>query len=200
MAMKKGENFNRPARGTTTTVSPIKEMKDIKSIKKLLVDNPRNLCLFILGINTNLRASDLLSLKVRDVKHLKPGDTLALKEKKTRKPRQITINKEVVKAIQGLLKSLPYRDGDLLFMGKRGPLTVPTVNLLVKSWCRAINLNGGNYGAHTLRKTWGYHQQVTYGVGLPELMVCFNHSSQRHTLDYLCVQPEEIRKIYMNEI
>lgn len=118
MAMKKGENFNRPARGTTTTVSPIKEMKDIKSIKKLLVDNPRNLCLFILGINTNLRASDLLSLKVRDVKHLKPGDTLALKEKKTRKPRQITINKEVVKAIQGLLKSLPYRDGDLLFMGK----------------------------------------------------------------------------------
>jgi hypothetical protein len=64
MAMKQGENFNRPARGTTTTVSPIKEMKNIKSIKKLLADNPRNLCLFILGVNTNLRACDLLRIKV----------------------------------------------------------------------------------------------------------------------------------------
>ena len=57
-----------------------------------------------------------------------------------------------------------------------------------------------HYGAHTLREAFSYHHRVTFGAGLPELMVCFNHSSQRHTLDYLCVQPEEIRNIYMNEI
>ncbi len=76
---------------------------------------------------------------------------------------------------------------------------MPSVNRLVKSWCRAINLKG-NYGSHTLRKTWGYHQRVTFGVGLPELMVCFNHSTQRQTLEYLCVQPEEIRSVYANEL
>jgi integrase len=200
MGMRKGENFNHPARGSTTTVGPIKEMKDIKSIKKLLADNLRNLCLFILGINTNLRACDLLGIKAGDVKNLKPGDDLRLREKKTGKIRLIPLNKAVVNSIQDLLKSRQYNDDDPLFMGREGPLTVPTVTALVKSWCRAINLNGGNYGAHTLRKTFGYHQRVTFGAGLPELMVCFNHSSQRQTLDYLCVQPEEIKNIYMNEI
>ena len=37
-------------------------------------------------------------------------------------------------------------------------------------------------------------------MGLPELMVCFNHSSQRQTLNYLCVQPGEVRDIYLNEL
>jgi len=31
-------------------------------------------------------------------------------------------------------------------------------------------------------------------------MVAFNHSTQRQTLDYLCVQPDEIRSIYENEL
>ena len=78
-------------------------------------------------------------------------------------------------------------------------LSVQAVHRMVKEWCGAIRLKG-NYGSHTLRKTWGYHQRVTFGVGLPELMVAFNHSSQRQTLDYLCVQPEEIKSLYENEL
>jgi hypothetical protein len=76
---------------------------------------------------------------------------------------------------------------------------VPSVHSLVKSWCRAINLKG-NFGSHSLRKTWGYHQRVTFGVDIPRLMVCFNHSTQRQTLDYLCIQPEEIKGVYENEL
>ena len=38
---------------------------------------------------------------------------------------------------------------------------------------------------------------MTFSVGIPELMVCFNHSTQKQTLDYLCVQPEEIKSVYM---
>jgi len=30
--------------------------------------------------------------------------------------------------------------------------------------------------------------------------VAFNHSTQRQTLDYLCVQPEEVKSLYMNEL
>ena len=41
---------------------------------------------------------------------------------------------------------------------------------------------------------------MTFGVGLPELIVAFNHSSQRQTLDYLCVQPEELKCIYENQL
>jgi len=50
----------------------------------------------------------------------------------------------------------------------------------------------------SLRKTWGFHQRVSFGTDLPTLMVCFNHSTQKQTLDYLCVQPEEIRNVYEN--
>ena len=193
------KNPNHPKKGSTIKVQPITDIKDIKLIKKLLDDKPRDLCLFTLGINTNLRASDLLWIKAGQVRGLKPGGELVLREKKTGKERRITLNKTVINTIQRLLGSREYLDDDYLFSSKRGVLTVPSLNRLVKSWCRTINLRG-NYGTHTLRKTFGYHQRVTFGMGLPELMTVFNHSSQKQTLDYLCVQPDEVKSLYLNEI
>jgi len=193
-------NPNRPQKGSTIKVEPIKDKKAIGRIKKLLADNPRDLALFTLGINTNLRASDLLRIKVEQVRGLKAGDEIEIKEKKTAKRRRITLNKAVIATIDQLLKSDGYQDSDYLFKSQRAAvLTVQSVHRLVKGWCKALNLKG-NYGSHTLRKTWGYHQRVTFGVGLPELMVAFNHASQRQTLDYLCVQPEELKSIYENEL
>ena len=196
------KNLNHPKKRSHISVEPIRRQKDIKLIKKILQDSPRNLCLFILGINTNLRASDLLKIKVEQVRHLQPGEEISLKEKKTQKPRRINLNRACIEAIQNLLKSSKYEDDDFLFLSNRknkNALTVSSLSTLVKKWCRDINLKG-NYASHTLRKTWGYHQRVTFGVGIPELMVCFNHTSQKQTLDYLCVQPEEIKSVYQNEL
>jgi integrase len=197
--MLKGQNTNRPQPGSQIKVDPIRKLKDIDSIKKILADNPRNLAIFVLGINTNLRASDLLRITVGQVRGLKPGDEIALREKKTCKPRRITLNKACIEALQRLLATRSYDDADPLFLGQRGVLTVPSVHFLVKSWCKAIHLKG-NYGSHSLRKSWGYHQRVTFGVDIPRLMVCYNHSTQRQTLDYLCIQPEEIKDVYQNEL
>ena len=66
--MKTARNQNRPKKGSQIKVDPIKKRKDIESIKKLLADNPRNSALFTIGINTNLRASDLLRIKVGQVR------------------------------------------------------------------------------------------------------------------------------------
>ncbi len=198
--MRKGENMNRPKQGDQIKVEPIKSLKDIRSIKKLLAGNPRDLCLFTLGINTNLRASDLLRIKAGQVRGLQPLDEIEIREKKTGKVRRISLNRAVIEAVNCLLSSDEYNDKDYLFKSQRGAvLTVPSVNRLVKQWCQNINLKG-NYGSHTLRKTFGYHMRVTFGVGLPELMVTFNHSTQRQTLEYLCIQPEEIKGIYANEL
>lgn len=198
--MTKFGNPNHPKKGSTIKVEPIKKLKDIKAIKKLLANKPRDLALFNIGINTNLRASDLLRLKVDQVKDLQAGDTVEIKEKKTGKACRITLNKTCIKAIQNLLASKHYEDKDYLFQSqRRDVLTVPSVHKLVKTWCGEINLKG-NYGSHTLRKTWGYHQRVTFGVDLPRLMVCFNHITQRQILDYLCIQPEEIKDVYENEL
>jgi integrase len=197
--MQKGQNYNHPKEGSTTKVDPIKSKKHIQIIKKLLADRPLDFALFTVGINTNLRASDLLGIKVNQVNDLNPNDEIVLNEKKTKKGRRLNLNKACIEAIQGLLASREYQDADYLFTGQRGVLTVPTVNQKVKSWCRELNLKG-NFGGHTLRKTFGYHQRVTFGTDLPTLMVCFNHSTQKQTLDYLCIQPEEIRDVYENEL
>ena len=198
--MKKSGNLNHPKKGSTIKVEPIKELKDIRTIKKLLADNPRDFALFTIGINTNLRASDLLRIKVGMVRGLQPNDEIEVREKKTKKLRRVTLNKACIDAIRNLLASRPFKDSDYLFQSQRAEvLIVPSVVRMVKQWCRAINLKG-NFGSHTLRKTWGYHQRVTFGTDLPRLMVCFNHSTQRQTLEYLCIQADEIREVYENEL
>ena len=198
--MTQRRNYNHPVKGSQIKVEPIKKRKDVDTIKKLLVDKPRDLALFVVGINTNLRAGDLLGITVDQVKDLKPNDEIVLTEGKTKKERRITLNKACIEAIQRLLSTGEYQSKDFLFKSQRAPvLTVSSVNNLVKAWCKAINLRG-NFGAHTLRKTWGYHQRVTFKVDLPVLMECFNHSTQKQTLTYLCIQPEEIKNVYENEL
>ena len=186
-------------KGENNKVDPIKKLKDIQSIKSLLRVKPRDLTLFTMGINTNLRASDLCRITAGMVKNLKPGEDFVLKEKKTGKERRLTLNSACTQTIQDLLGGDDFRDTDQLFKGKRGDIKTTTIIYLVKQWTDAINLKG-NYGSHSLRKTWGYHQRKRFGVDIPTLMVIFNHSSQKQTLDYLCIQPQEIKDVYMNEL
>ncbi|MHC1698824.1 MAG: tyrosine-type recombinase/integrase [Geobacteraceae bacterium] len=194
--------LNHPKKGDEIKVEPIRKEKDIKNIKKLLSDNPRDLAIFTLGINTNLRASDLLKITVGQVKYLHAGDHFTIKEKKTGKEKSITINKTVYDAIHALLNTLPISDdGEFLFQSRKGKgsLCVPYLNSLVKSWCKEINLKG-NYGSHTLRKTFGYIHRTVFNTDIPTLMTIFNHSSQKQTLAYLGIQPSEIKDAYLKEI
>ena len=195
----KSRSKNHPKKGSSIKVEPIRDLKAIRTIKKLLADHPRNYCLFVLGINTAFRAGDLLSITAGQVRDLEIGNHLEVREQKTDKLRRVTLNRAAVQAIQQLLGSREFSNDDFLFSGQRGKLSVSYVTRLVKRWCREINLKG-RYASHSLRKTFGYHQRVTYGVALPVLVELYGHATQRQTLDYLCVQDEEIRDVYMNEL
>lgn len=189
------KNPQRPY-NCSTKVEPIRSQSDIDRIKAMLADQPRNLALFTCGINTNLRASDLIRITIDQVKDLLPGDSFEIKETKTGKSRWVTLNKGLHDAIQNWIKVGNHKTGNPLFKSQRGAsLTVSSVNRLVKGWCKKIGLKG-NYGSHTLRKTWGYHAYKA-GIDLPRLMTCFNHSSQRQTLDYLCIQESQIQEVYL---
>ncbi|MEM9817192.1 MAG: site-specific integrase [Cyanobacteria bacterium P01_D01_bin.6] len=199
MSFQKGENPHHPQPGSTIKVEPIRDKKAIKRIKNILADEPRNLCLFTLGINTAYRASDLLTLRVGQVRDIQPGDVLEVKQPKTRKFRTVSLNPTATTAIQQYLKACDRADDELLFMGKRGPLTVPSVSRLVKTWCRDVGLKG-NYGSHTLRKTWGYWQRIDRATAIPLLMVAFGHASQQQTMQYLGIQADEIAEIFEMEL
>ena len=58
----------------------------------------------------------------------------------------------------------------------------------------------GNYGAHTLRKTWGYMQRTRYGVGFEIICKRYNHSSPAVTMRYLGIEDKEVHNTLMNEI
>jgi len=199
MPFLKGENPHRPAPGSVLNVEPIRDRRAIGRIKKMLRDHPRDLCLFVLGINTAFRANELLSIKVGQVRSLLPGDVLSVKQSKTGKFRQVTVNDTVVEAISLHLADNRLMDDEPLFMGKRGCLTVPTVSTMVKTWCENAGLKG-SYGSHTLRKTWGYWQRMERGTAVPLLMEAFGHATQQQTLAYLGIQAAEIAQIYEMEL
>ena len=194
MAFAKGENPHRPRKGDSIRVEPIRSKKHIANIKKILADKPRDLCLFTLGINTAFRANELLSIKVGEVRYVGVGDTLTLKQRKTQKYRSVVLNDNVVESIKHHLRIASLSDEEALFTGLRGCLTVPTVNRLVKTWCASVGLKG-NYGSHSMRKTWGYWQRQN-GADILNLVEAFGHATQRQTMAYLGLQPEDVMKLY----
>jgi len=71
-------------------VAPIRDKNKIQEMKAILKrQNYRDYLLFDLGINIGLRISDLLQLKVKDVKN---NYEINLKEKKTGKRNNPRIN------------------------------------------------------------------------------------------------------------
>ena len=194
---------NRPKKGDSIKVEPIRNKTAIERIKGDLLRRKcyRDHCFFTLGINTAFRANELLSLLVEDVRYLKAGDILEIKQSKNRKHRAVTLNKTAYQAIQHYLEhDLHVRyfdDNRRLFYSQRADvLNVSSVSRMVKYWCRDAGLKG-NYGSHTMRKTWGYWQyQSGSARTMPLLMEAYGHSSQKQTLDYLCIQSDDIRNIY----
>lgn len=204
MPLNRLANSNHPKRGSSTKVEPIRELAAIATIKKNLSDRPRDLCLFTLGINTAYRANELLSIRVGQVAHLKAGDTLDLMQSKNGRYRMITLNGTAANAIQDWLAVHPAPENDApLFPSQRTrkALTVSPFINMVKRWCGDAGLKG-NYGSHTLRKTWGYHQlrgntKTPPHLVLPLLMEAYGHARQQQTLEYLCIQSDEVASLFM---
>ena len=195
-------NPNHPPRGSSTKVDPITNLDAIALIKENLSNNFRNLCLFTLGINTAYRSSELVSIRVGQVQHLKERDFFPLKQGKNCEYRNATLNGEVINAIQCWLREHPdpRPEAPLFRSRKTGKaLQSKSITSLVKSWCLDIGLKG-RYGSHTLRKTWGYHQRKTFNAQTAVLTRAYGHKSEWQTLQYLCIQPEEIEELYLNEL
>ena len=182
-------------------VNPIKNVKDIKAIKTILFNKQRDLFIFTLGINCGLRVGDLCKLKVSQFLNKNVGDIINIIERKTGKANFITINKEIYKNFRNYYDSTTLNDNDFIFKSREGKshLHPYSVCRLIKKWCNDINLKG-NYGNHTLRKTFGYQHRVNNNVGIEVLMKRFNHSSQYITQKYIGVDEDEIIDVCMKTI
>jgi integrase len=186
-------------------VEPIRDRKRISQIKHLLEGSGRyrDLLLFVVGINTALRISDLLTLRIGDMVDIQGNirNSFTLREKKRGKRNVVTINGSIRAALAVYLGAYPGIEKEsapyLFFSTRRAttdftcPLTRERAWQIIHEVCEAVGLKG-NYGTHTLRKTWGYQARKS-GVPMEIIMHKLNHTSFAFTKRYLGITDDELK-------
>lgn len=171
-------------------VEPIRKLEDIEKMKSALsyYGNSRDIFLFIFGVNSGLRVSDILKLKKIDIKDYK----LRFRENKTNKLNTLPLH-HIQKEIDHYTQYL--EDNEYLFKSSRGDKPISRVQAyrILNRSAKGIGLD--NIGTHSLRKTFGYHYyKRTNDISL--LMELFNHSSQSVTLRYIGIHQDIINETF----
>lgn len=169
-------------------VEPIRDVKKIQDIAEYLKEqSEKYYVMYMIGIYSGLRISDILKLKVRDVRG---KSSIKLRETKTGKERLFPINKELYPVINDYCVNMKEYD-----------YIVPSSKAFNKAVSReyayrVIHAAGerfglDNLGTHTLRKTFGYHfYKQTKDIAL--LMRILNHSDEKKTLRYIGIEQNTI--------
>ncbi|MDR1132880.1 MAG: site-specific integrase [Synergistaceae bacterium] len=180
-------------------VDSIKYLEQIGAMKKFLENNKRDQLLFVMGINTALRIGDLLSLKIADVLngngHI--ADAIELREKKTGKVRRFPLNASVKKILADYLSERETSDtGSPLFISKKGgALGRVQAWRILKAAGKHVGIN--NIGAHSLRKTFGYHVYKNNGNDIALVQKLLNHSVSSTTLRYIGITRDIMDTAYL---
>lgn len=177
------------------TVEPIRDKKQLELMKKVLkADNMRDWLLFTIGINSGLRISDLLKLKVEDVIN---NDRITIIESKTGKPKTFPLGETSKKAVKEYLEKENLISG-WLFPSRKGdkPITRIQAYRILNDAAEEAGINE-NIGTHTLRKTFGYWA-YKQNLDIAMIMQLLNHSSPSITKRYIGITQDEMDAVYFN--
>jgi len=162
-------------------VQPIRDVEDIENMKRVLKKNgQRDYMLFLTGINTGLRISDILNLYAGDVRN---KTHITITEKKTGKNKRLLLNAPFKAELDEYI--LDMADEEPLFKSQKG-VNKPICGIrawdILKKAAKQCGLE--EIGTHTLRKTFGYHFYQQY-KDVAMLQYIFNHSSPSVTMRYI---------------
>ncbi|MBS4190356.1 site-specific integrase [Bacillus sp. FJAT-49705] len=167
------------------TVQPIRELEKIEEMKEALMrQHYRNYFLFVLGINTGLRISDLLALRVSDVRE---KSHIIITEQKTGKMKRFKINKELQQLINEF--TINKNDEENLFKSRRGNQHIKRIQAWKILNAAANEVGISEVGTHSLRKTFGYHFYQKY-KDVAVLQEIFNHSFPAVTMRYIGINQD----------
>lgn len=168
------------------TVEPIRDENVVLDLADYLkARNERDYVLYMFGIYSGLRISDILILRVRDVRG---KNEVYIREKKTGKEKRFALNKELIEILDQYVQD--KKDYEYLFKSPRypnKPITRQQAYNILTDAGRAFGIE--SIGTHTLRKTFGYHmyQQTHDAVTLKEIL---NHSDISVTLRYIGINQD----------
>ncbi|MDX5813391.1 tyrosine-type recombinase/integrase [Bacillus cereus group sp. BfR-BA-02730] len=171
-------------------VQPIRDVEQIKNMKWALDYHcsKRDYILFLIGINTGLRVSDLLQLKTEQIIKLKRKrrKEFIVREGKTKKERIVNIT-SIFDEIHSYAEGL---ESEWLFPSRKGDKPISKIQAyrqLQKAgeWAEVESI-----GTHTMRKTFGYwfYKQTKDIAMLQDIL---NHSTPQITLTYIGINKEE---------
>ena len=188
-------------------VEPIRNKEDLQNFKNYyheVCPHQRNQLMIVMGLNTALRISDLLSLQWGDVydfgkKRFKKR--IILKEQKTKKNSSIYMNDNILDELSSymeynLSKGEPVNESIYLFPGptKNAPITRVQAFRIIKKAAKACDIPE-DIACHSLRKTFGYHAW-NQGISPVMLMNIYNHSSFEATKHYIGIEQDDRDKVF----
>lgn len=186
------------------TTQPIRDKKDLLKFRNYYKEaepQPRNYALIVLGLNSALRISDLLSLRWSDLYSESSSqyyNHITVIEEKTGKHNTFILNESSREALEHYRHSLAEPTGETyLFASQKaphGPITRYQAFRVVKKAALSCGLKDC-ISCHSLRKTFGYY---AWRNGIPPalLMSIYNHSSYEITKHYLCIDQLEKDEVY----
>jgi integrase len=125
-------------------------------VRLQLENRKRDLALFNLAIDSELRGCDLVTLRIDDIAlggHVRDRATIA--QHKTGRPVQFEITEQPRASLQDWLPARPNR-GSYLFPSRvhnQPHLTARQNARIVRSWIERAGMDSSAYGTHSLRRT-----------------------------------------------
>jgi integrase len=181
-------------------VEPIKSKKKIIELFQYLYkQHPRNGLLFLFGVNTGERISDILTVKKGDLFTAKGNfrDYWVLTEKKTGKEKKVFLNASLKKEVLKYCQRFKIQPKEYLFFSLSN-LTKPMCRM--QAWriltTAAKTCGIENFGTHTMRKSLGYHVYKDSQGDIGLVMRLLNHSNMKDTLRYIGIDQETMDKAY----
>lgn len=175
--------------------APLK-LKDIWAIRIRLQlgHRTRELALFDLGLDSKLRACDLVRLRVRDICH---GDRVSPRaiviQQKTSRPVQFEITPLTRDAVTNWIKEAKLSNDDFLFPSRvhESPhLGTRQYARILDSWIEEIGLDPTAYGTHTIRRTKAsLIYRRTKNIRAVQLLL--GHTKLESTVRYLGIEVED---------
>ena len=176
------------------------KLKDIWAIRvRLQIHRKlRELALFNLGIDSKLRACDLVSLRVRDVCH---GDRVAARavvmQHKTQRPVQFEITPPTRESVDAWIKHAGLKADDHLFPSRvhRLPhLGTRQYARIVDGWVEELGLDPAAYGTHSMRRT---KPTLIYRrtKNLLAVQLLLGHTKLESTVRYLGIEVDDALEI-----
>ncbi|MCU4989776.1 tyrosine-type recombinase/integrase [Bacillus cereus] len=175
-------------------VEALKDISQIEAMKKYLKEHSqRDYLLFVIGINTGLKITELLSMKFEEVLNedgtVREFYSLPVKDEKFK--QDIYLNTKVKEALLEYVQSINVKRENYVFQSNKtaNSITRQQAYRVIHNAAEAVGVVG-KIGTNSMRKTFGFHAYKR-GIAIALLQKHFHHATPSETLKYLGISKDE---------